>query len=235
MTAINVFRLEHSVHILTDGGVYDPDGKLIGFMNKAWPIPHLNAVFAMRGPTIMVVPIALALMSTGGGYDALRGRIVDLVRTIYTAPEMQPAIQATGHTEADFVVAGYSETHGPHAYSFHSHDREGVLWRQSEIEQFYISPGDASILDTVITEAGVTAQKQFNAIKHGLEIMELQRKLGGSSVSGFAQLTTITAYGGITTRIIRRWSDKVRQAEVNDIRSVLAAGSAANRFRLDVT
>ncbi|MET5021554.1 hypothetical protein AAHH78_43230, partial [Burkholderia pseudomallei] len=50
MTAINALVRRDRVHLVTDGAVYQPDGAVIGSMQKAYILAQADAVLAYRGP-----------------------------------------------------------------------------------------------------------------------------------------------------------------------------------------
>lgn len=217
MSAYAAVRTADAVHVLTDGGMYDETkGTLIGTMGKIFLMPKQNAVMTQRGSGV-VGSVLIPKMSTfGETFDELKARV---------GPEMRdwlkPAIETDKAAGAawvnfDILIAGISESRGPHSYVVPSYDHptfEAIkAWTPFDPGPVMMAPGDDRILATVDPAT-------FDPVKDGIRIMEAQRQIlepqGQSAelryiVAGFVQLTTVTA-GSITTKIIHRWPDKIGQ------------------------
>lgn len=222
MTAINIIRQKNAVHMITDAAGYDERGVLLTIGPKAWPLPHLNAVFAARGPKLLSPLIADMLAQSATSYDALKGEFADIV------------ISGCGRLglvddQAPFqlAVAGWSESHGPDSYVLTNHPGQADIkpWTVAQCGPISIAPSTeamhAVFLEKVV---GATAIDALDPETTALKLIALQRHakvsvLNGSPddlfflVGGFAQITTVTP-GGISTRILHRWPDKLGETIV---------------------
>lgn len=117
----------------------------------------------------------------------------------------------------DLVVAGLSSSRGPDSFLICDHDRYGgAAWSVIPLGPVCIAPADEETLARMaLTEAELAGD--IDPVEDGLRIIEAQRHckaIQGEEtepsygVGGFAQLTTVRA-GEITTRILRRWPDRI--------------------------
>jgi hypothetical protein len=111
--------------------------------------------------------------------------------------------------KAEFVVAGWSESHGADAFTI-SRDDKGA-WIVTDTGDVLMAPGDDSIQQAALAAlpAGVTCAAEMDAARDGLAMVRAQRDArllenGRSAVGAFVQLTTVTR-DGISTRILERW------------------------------
>ena len=63
VSAVNVIRQQDAVHVLTDGAAFFEDGTVEFIGPKAFPLPHMNLVLALRGAATM--PMVLPLRCPG--------------------------------------------------------------------------------------------------------------------------------------------------------------------------
>jgi hypothetical protein len=220
MSAINVIRQTHQVHVLTDGAAYDPDGRLVMVGPKISIVPHLSCALAFRGPAATRCLLTEVLAHGAASYDGLRDTIAEMLRE--SAAIYAPLFDGCQlGPDFEVVVAGWSETKGADCYILPTHDRYGEAFSPVAIEGVTCLPSD-EILQPEIEAllVGLVADDVDPEVQ-GLAIMEMQRahpvvhlvdQLGDltprRSVGGFAQLTTIRP-DGITSKILRRWPDVV--------------------------
>lgn len=214
MSAINILIQSNSVHILTDGTVFHPDGKLIMIGPKAVCLPHLNCAIAFRGAAGAKMMLSEVIAFGAPTFDGLRQTIAELLKS--QAEQFSEAFQlCTSGPEFEVVVAGISETAGPTAYIVNSHGRYGKSWTPIELAGFVPLPCDEVTLAKMqrIIPPG-TSPDDIDPERDGLAVMKLQRATPRLSngdfcpVGAFAQLTTVTR-NSVSTRIIHRWPDVI--------------------------
>jgi hypothetical protein len=118
--------------------------------------------------------------------------------------------------EAELVIAGWSEAHGPFVLS---RDVAG-LWVAQDTGPVMMAPGEQTIQEEALAAMpeGVAGADDMDPARDGLAIVLAQRagqKLvdGNSAVGGFVQLTSITR-DGISTRILHSWPEEWREPMV---------------------
>jgi hypothetical protein len=226
MSAINVIRQSRAVSVLTDAAAYTREGKIIAVAVKCWPLPHLNAVAAFRGP-LLAAPLFVSACLCGEvftSYDDMRDRIAESVRhLLQTYAPMFEAVDAPAEL-VDVVIAGWSETRGADSFIVCNHTRYGVEpFTVVQLSDCSSLPGDVEIQRKIldVLPENVTAD-QLDPERDGLKILEVQRaarlSMPGenrplSVVGGFAQLTSIEPNGTISTRVIHRWADAIGTSE----------------------
>jgi hypothetical protein len=219
VTAINIFRQRDSVHVLTDGASYEPDGTPGWPGEKIWPLPHLHAVVAVSGLRLMP-GIAVELVSQAAdSYDTLKAKAADLVRGIDTDFAPFADAFAMGETPLAIVVAGFGEA-GPDSYVVANHGK------YPGIAPFTVTTtGPIAIMPEIDVQRWadsigrtITGADDLDPAVDGLKLLEIQRAtpvpvLGNEAVQArivgaFAQLTTVHRDGTISTRVLRRWDDE---------------------------
>jgi hypothetical protein len=207
MSAVNVIRQAQRVDVLTDGGFDDGSNGLIFQGSKVWPLAHLHAVVAGRGPALMVPLFGQMLGGAARTYDELRKRALPAVRR-YFAEQQEIWTRCASGTGFDLVIAGWSETIGPHAFAISNRaESEQDPWWLIEIAADLTAPSTPEIFAAIKRLIAGRHADEIDPEVDGLAIMEIQResKVAGAP-SVFAQLTTITA-DGITMRILRKWPE----------------------------
>ena len=216
MSAINVLRQSGAVHVFTDGAAYGADGALLHVGPKAWPLPHLKAVVACRGPELIGPLAASYLSASTRSYELLRQNAGRIGRSLMES--FGHLLELCSHGgDFEFVVAGFSELSGPDSYLVCNHDRYGVPpWTVIELGAFSLLPSSDAIHAAFAAglKPGATADDLDPEVE-GLRAMEAQRSAAVSLqrdeslviVGGFAQMTTITP-DGISTKVLKRWPDQ---------------------------
>jgi hypothetical protein len=196
---------KNAAHILTDGSIYEADGTLVGIGPKVRLLPHLNAAMALRGPHVLLAPIAEGL-SAATSFDVLKEGIVSTLQAyVEHCPQLFQLCEAG--REFEVVVAGISETAGPSAYLVASHDRYGEPWTVIELTGLSLTPSNDAVLGGVAETAAGRDADDLDPEVDGLAILQAQRSAyAGAFVGGFAQLTTIDG-AGVHSRVIHRWND----------------------------
>jgi hypothetical protein len=217
MTAINVIRHRASVHMLTDGGIFDADGIMVSCFSKVLMMPHLNAVISCRGSMLALSLVAAQLGVVATTYDGMKALAVDTLWTAWATlhGELFSKIQIGDNLQ--IVVAGISETKGPDSFIILSRAEDELeAWTLIPLGECFLSPSSDEIYQdfSAAFPPGTTAD-EIDPERDGVRILEMQRKRPLRtqmrddvkyvvSVGGFAQLTTV-ALGYISTRVIHRW------------------------------
>jgi hypothetical protein len=214
MTAINIIQQISAVHVITDGAVCNPDdGKLALEVAKVWPLPHLNAVIAVRGSYLAAPAILLRIGAKALSFDDLKKQISSGLNDECDRAELLAACGSF-----DLVVAGWSDSVGPHSYFMCNHLLHGGIepWRVVDlngVSLLPLSPAMRTEFDDAFPPG--TNPHALDPIRDGLRMLEIQRRHLAPNADGsanyrtigrFAQLTTITR-AAIETRIIHRWPD----------------------------
>lgn len=216
MTAITVIRQFNAVHVLSDTGVFDERGRLLELTNKVWPMPHKNAVICLRGLAPLCAAIAEIVFRIGyASYDDLRSKVRRDLRSTFDAQTalMRSKGLVSGELKFDVIIAGYSESAGPHSYAFSSYDMSPDCLAWSEISLGPIAPLPST--DEMMARLNLPNADALLIERDGLRIANEQRLIPmipasdhGCGLGGSLQLTTITTHM-ITQRIIHRWPDKI--------------------------
>lgn len=179
MTTVNVAILHDRIVVASDGLAY---GKRQQFMPKTWPLPHLSAVIAARGPMEISTQIP-RLACEFHNLTSMKAGLSELLKKKYgIASKIFRKFFVF-----DVVVAGYSEGR-PVLFSVSSRD-----WETEVAEDGYICPAvDLHGIQTVNKPIETTMAK----------LMTRQREqYGDIGCGGFGQLTTIFPSGEIVTKM----------------------------------
>lgn len=221
MTAINIIRQQHRISILTDTALYDREGVVHAFGQKAATIPHLKVAIATRGAAILPGLMAACLGMRFATFDALVEDGGPAVESLYN--EFFALISGGGETELDLYIAGWSEARKqPEVYELYSEFSPSLdgrtAWTFYPLEDgaFIMAPDPEELADHVF-RPGWTVER-LDPISDGLAIMEAQRQFTGGATShedgnlhliGGAAVLTEIKEDGITQRVIRRWNDQI--------------------------
>jgi hypothetical protein len=213
VTAINTIRQSHAVHVMADGASFSPQGRPAYPCpsSKIWPLPHLNAVVAGRGPKLLPPMIADVLGSSAENYAQLKAIAPDVLKAFL--PQMSDILGARGAQDlaCDLVIAGISETSGPDAFLICNHPGHVTLglapWTLVDLPTITMMPLDDAgqqELDEMLAGRNL---EDLDPVVDGIRMMEIQRAMNLSfSIGGFVHLVTVEA-GSIVSRIIHRWSE----------------------------
>lgn len=218
MTAINALVRRDRVHVMTDGAVYQPDGAVIGSMQKVYILAHADAVLAYRGPTYIGPTLYGALNAASlTGFDDLLSKLIPAVHhSLESLAGFDPeAVAAAGALmdlrRADVVVAGWSRSRG--RGEIHKLDTSAEEWRLEAQGEGFIMPGDNPALVARLEAHGWNLADERQDERRLIELLRHQRAVADilpdgarfSTVGAFAQHTVISAQG-IATRIVERWA-----------------------------
>lgn len=199
MSAFDVIVKKDAVHVISDGAGVDAEGRINFIAGKVWPIPHLNAVVAVRGPSMAGPFIGPTVGSNATSFAELKANAANIIRSSVCALETMWA-DAPLADKIDFVFAGWSET-GPEAFIICSHDRWSVPWTNIPIGGLTNIPGDQAIVDALDLS-------NLNPERDGVRMLEMKRASSEYFVGCFGQLTSI--YRDRTeSRVICRWPEDV--------------------------
>ena len=214
MSALNVYLAPDQIQVWTDGALYDADGTLLSVNTKVAPLPHLNAVVALRGPGL-ALPLLAHHLGTFPSFDALIAELVPAIQEAWTVHESIFDMCSHG-PDFELVVAGWSGQHGcPEAYAWKSAEPLIV----HKLGPVTIAPGAEVISQLMRAEfPALSDSSDLSDQAIWRRLMELQRETirleqvegAGAicAVGAFCQLTTITS-SRTTTEIVRRWPDRV--------------------------
>ncbi|TDR89111.1 hypothetical protein [Enterovirga rhinocerotis] len=216
MTACNIFVLSDQIRVWTDGAAVDTDGHLIHRQQKVGFLPHLNAVVVIRGPALAPPMVELWLGSLHETFDDLVDGLSATLRGLIQDHADKWEVRGAG-SAFELLLAGFSESRKtPEVYWIEDSRRLDDIKRRGAIS---IVPAD-DVTTRRLTEAfpGMSEKKALRSDDVQLRLMELQRDvrarpnfydgLPSGGVGAFAQLTTVTR-SGISTRIVRRWPDRI--------------------------
>lgn len=224
MTAINALVRRDRVHVMTDGAVYQPDGAVVGSMQKVYVLAQADAVLAIRGPTYIGPPLYGALNGASlTGFDDLLSTLIPAVlHTLDSLAAFDSEVVAEANARldlrrADVVVAGWSRARG--RGEIHKLDTSAEEWRLEPQGEGFIMPGDNPALMARLEAHGWDLSDERQDERRLIELLRHQRAVptsltGGPqfvTVGAFAQHTVITAQG-IATRIVERWADRISEA-----------------------
>lgn len=209
MTAINVFRRSDRISILTDGAGYTPDGELVASLSKCWPVPHLNAAVASRGP-ILAGALFMASASVVRSFDDMVARAPTFVFEVFQSLGLILNEDVT--PDFQLIIAGFSESRGsPESYLISSDATDDVdAATASPLDAFTAAPMPSQADYEQIGAAMPSGPSAFNVERDGLTLMEVQRNMlidGIHAVGCHATLTEIDR-NGVRQRVLRRWNDQ---------------------------
>ena len=220
MTAANTIVHQDHVDILSDGAIYDYDGALTATVSKVWALPPLPAALTARGPAFLLPFLAVRVSDAAGSFDDLLPIIVEQARKSAELDaslfEHHPAGQSF-----ELFVAGWSAQHRrAMAFTLASFETCGrESWTLHDIGPGIVSPADEALGERIgDLEINLLSADCVPEID-GLILLEEQRArswpITGTDrvehiVGGHAQLTTVNEQG-VTSRILRRWPDRIGQ------------------------
>lgn len=218
MTAINIIKHADCIHMLTDGAGYDTSGDIIFEAPKAWPLPNLPAVIAVRGPALLA-SIIVNLIGANGvrTYDDLPEKAANIA---YEAEKTHRGLLGlcSFGGDFDFVFAGVLSDGAPHAGIVCNHERHGIpAYALTNLGELSLMPGTTEIGEKFrASYPHATSGLELDPAIDGLAILEMQRseavRVWGavdsiSIVGAFAQLTTVYR-DRIETSVVKRWPTK---------------------------
>ncbi|AWN47647.1 hypothetical protein DK419_16095 [Methylobacterium terrae] len=224
MTAINVLVRPDRVHVMTDGAVFEPEGAVIGVMQKTYALAHVSAVIAIRGPTYLGAGLVEALnLANLRTFDDLLARLPATARVLidHAMQHMNPAERDAASARIDLrkfdiAVAGWSHRRGQgETYRL---DTSKPGWHLERQADGFFMPADNPALLARLDAAGWDLSDPEQDAARLLELMHHQRAVPDRlpsgveccTVGGFAQHTVITP-DAITTRIVERWADRAAE------------------------
>lgn len=201
MSAISALIDKQRVHIVSDTAATHR-GRLMGHCVKTFPIPHLSAAIAVRGNTKNIRIIA-HLVSEYDDLDEMRAQIPVRLRALGgLLAKWWPLRYGF-----DVIIAGVNRGK-PFAWQLSS--KTGYTF--SDIEYFAAAPAEPDMAESLYeavdgfdtdTRGGTT---RLDAA--ACRLLDLQRQKFPGCIGGFGQITTVMS-GGIYSRIIKRWPDKL--------------------------
>jgi hypothetical protein len=205
MTAINILRQKHAVHLISDGASYDEHQRLVSAGPKVFALPHINAAIGIRGPTVALPLMAHFVGHAASSFDGLKSQIVSVLKNAFglcgTVLD-----RAWSGSNFEVVVGGISQRTGPDAYVVGCQGGEWSITDVPDIGFLPATPGTEFYFASKMLSK-VSSTDDVDPSAFGIEVIEIQRG-ATSRVGSFAQLTSISSLG-IETKIIRRWQDEI--------------------------
>jgi len=216
MSALNVLKRRDVIHVVSDGGYYDDDGRVLSFGCKVYPIAHFPGFVGALGRVLAGPLLAAALGQAASDIDALFDKIELLL------PEFEDRFEdVLEDGVSGMMVGGWSAARNEMRLGY----IKGRAKSEPDIHTLKIFAGDQAIAWPVISEARQLdafgrlfysiddvpapedyAKRQLMAQRH--TEFELPSGRKGCGIGGFGQLTTITR-DGVGTKIVARYPDRV--------------------------
>ncbi|HEV7417679.1 MAG TPA: hypothetical protein VGN98_16095 [Tianweitania sediminis] len=221
MTAINAVLKRDRAILMTDASLYDPDGTVVAFGMKAVAIPNLKAAIAVRGAQKVAALLAMEMACTYRDFDHLLERAPDDMPRFYDSVILHLA--DIGMQNIDVLIVGWSDQdRTAKGFAFTSQPEDGDD-ECEELDSWALAPWPSDDERENLQAIGARPEfnwtaESFDPIRHGIPIMEAQRRMrivpgdpeAGAEpihiVGGNILLTEVTA-DGITQRIVHRWED----------------------------
>ena len=223
MSAFIAVRKRTQIDILADGAHYTRDGVLTEIAPKVYPVPNMRAVIFGRGKLDVHRGLVAGAAGRVRTFDALADTFPALLADVLDVLDAM----APGEYEnsAEIVLAGWSESRrrpelwfcgaGPDA-EFGPVERP-VLWAPKP---------DLEYLRTIRFSAASGDPERFDAVRHGVPLMEAQRRVRSDETSpqvepgvyaiGGHVLHTRVSEAGIESRILKVWPDEIGKLIVPD-------------------
>jgi hypothetical protein len=251
MSAIVILQQTDAVHFITDGATYDEEGVVVALQSKVTHLPLSGCVFAMRGPTWPLNPLAFSLglctsfdevtnllptvmMGLVGKWAALGGS------ALYQRKHFEVTI-AGWSDRLQRMVAAVSKTCQPN-----DPDDPTALTRTAGYEPGVpVYPGQGYALPEIdiqtVLRRPLVSQADIDALdpeRDGFALHSAQRRAPGIYcnraayiVGGFAELTTVRR-DRVESRIIHEWPDSIgRQIVPDDAAPIEIAQTALEAIR----
>lgn len=209
--------------VLSDRGVWDDQGNLVGTCQKAWVSPNLPFAVFMQGKPVEKLVQVIADM------DAWIDKHCDRLgrdRVLASLPAIETYFQDLGRREgkidAQFLFVGFSKAAGPQQWIVCCHD----MHKTQGIAAFsLVNPGRELQSGPPVTLPDLAGEgiEQRDVLKsefpekYGAQFISIARRKqltvpGESSprfvVGGGCDLTTITAEG-VAVKTLCRWNDEI--------------------------
>lgn len=212
MTALHVYVRPTAVHVLTDGLLRGPNGELVGAIQKVRLLGHLPAIVSGRGPSELPELFADRATWQFTTFDQAVDGMMDTWRAALAQYE---ATWPTARSRPNMVIlAGWSEERSrPECWVVDSkNEAAGALPVANTC-----APSSPELMRKLPAMGLTGGMASFDPARDGLRVMRVQRDLRfphpvtgepGQTVGGFCQISSVGS-GGVSTRILERWSDEV--------------------------
>ncbi len=235
MSALNVWVSKNRAFMLTDSVIYDGSANIIDFAKKAVPVESWTGVISGRG-NIWGTIAAKQLAESYGSFDEFISRSGPILQAGHREAEAAGNLHYSSIVE--IVVAGWSESRNrAMAFSLGNLAEPPFVWADicngeesgfaegpmisTELEEWRLHRVGASTLDY--------EPEDFDPIRHGLPLMEAQRREKTSPelfagepfhCVGGAVWCSIVTRDGVEQSVIHDWNDEIGvpivPAKVND-------------------
>ncbi|AMB48420.1 hypothetical protein [Methylobacterium sp. AMS5] len=224
MSGIVVFESSQRVTMLTDLSLYQPDGTIVAFEPKAFPVDSWDGAISGRGDRAGI-NVALDLAERYGSFDEFVARSAPEIERWHRAAT---ALAGGGQTVIEIHVIGWSElADRPRAFVLCSPiechtDETAYVWRGHDAEDgcFYHAMGATELwrLHRQGAEPRVDFDAEtFDPIRHGIPLMEAMRRgrgdaaygsnIAGRHLVGGAVVLTVVDRDGARQGMIHGWPD----------------------------
>jgi len=221
MTALNVLVGSMKAFILTDASLYHPDGEIVMFGRKAAVARDARIAVATRGDHRLPAAIAQACDDLYEGIDELIDEAGESIRSLYetTIAEIG-AVEGGPGAAAEMFFVGWSARESQPVAFWLAYD--GETWGFEELGDGFLAPmpnaTEFSRLRLQMAEPASDYEvDDFDPVKHGIPLLEAQRRMPPAKVPGAPQsfviggevLLTTIGQAGIEQSVIHSWPDEV--------------------------
>ncbi|WP_313522247.1 hypothetical protein [Shinella sp.] len=206
MTAVNVLRLEDSVHLFTDTRA-SAGGLFVAHVPKVNAIPHLSAAIATRGSLGALELISRAACDWARSFEDLKDAFRTNLKDLFEFKWPNPRDAEVWKQPLDIFVVGWSKA-GPEAFSIFTHEEHGFpAFELVEIPFVCLTPTVSPLsLDHIGTSTDPVSLMP--------DIMQQQCDLNPGNVGGFMQHTLVIREG-IQTRVLGKMQPREKAPAVN--------------------
>ncbi len=201
LSLINVIRGDDEIFVYTDGATYLPDGTLIGSGPKISLAPHLPAVISSRGPMLLHEAFT-GLAGQFDSYDTIKASAASIAAE---AIKFLPQQDVRG---GQIVVAGFTNDGLADSYCVQRND---TGFEVQQLGPVFMRPADIDFSIEAVAARRLEVASNSETVVIGL--CEMQRFMpcpvdgGAVPIVGCFLQKTVIRKSGITTSVIKRWSD----------------------------
>jgi hypothetical protein len=205
VSALNAFVCRDAVHVFTDAGVFDQDGRFLGARAKIDLLPTMAGVIAATGPGDLSRCVAWVL--AGENPATFSDLISDFYGTIEKAVAHLRAANEVGLETFEIVIAVFDEQEErPRLAKAISVNGKVTVAESNAFRSPLLAAGDVPVFDP------------DHPRESGLALLERQRRtlcgltaIPGSAahVVGGAAHHTVIRKDGVSMSVIRRWPDEM--------------------------
>lgn len=208
------------VHVATDAAMYREDQSVVAFGSKTVAVSHWPGLVTGLGNAAAVPLFAWQLAQQFATWDEMVANGADAMS------RLADVVESYGLPHAAVLLAGISAQRGPEAYTFQTTVElpPGTTREEAEASPYFqpayvlvklpdviMSPVAPAEISIAAAYEGIDTDAEPETVVWGIrKVLSMQRAMplpeGIGGIGGFAELTTV-GEGGVTQRVIERWSD----------------------------